>query len=194
VDPQVLICTPDSTTQPTSARQEDPGTGEDGPTVVPPEKVLAVHRALAEAGLPHAIGGAIALSIYGAPRDTVDIDVNVFVPPEHRPEVRAALATLDLEGNPVHVFYSHDPLHEEMAMKVREVPYAGATIPLVAPEHLLIRKALLDRPKDWPDVEALLRANPDLDLAEVETWVRRLAGDGDDRVTKVQDLARRLVT
>ena len=115
--PQVLICTPDSTTQATSAPQEDRGTGEDGPTVVPPEKVLAVHRALAEAGLPHAIGGAIALSIYGAPRDTVDIDVNVFVAAERRPEVRAALdrPVWPLDGNPVHVFYSHDPLHEEMA-------------------------------------------------------------------------------
>jgi hypothetical protein len=170
---------------------EDRGTGEDGPTVVPPEKVLAVHRALAEAGLPHAIGGAIALSIYRAPRDTVDIDVNVFLGPERRPEVRAALDPLALGGHPVHVFYSHDPLHEEMARKVREVPYAGATIPLVSPEHLLIRKVLLDRPKDWPDIEALLRANPDLDVAEIETWVRRLAGDGDHRVTKLQELARR---
>lgn len=159
--------------------------------MVPPEKVLAVHRALAGTGLPHAIGGAIALSIYGAPRDTVDIDVNVFVGPERRPEVRAALDSLALDGNPVHLFYSHDPLHEEMARKVREVPYAGATIPLVAPEHLVIRKALLDRAKDWPDIEALLRANPNLDLAEIESWVRRLEGDGDRRVTKLQDLARR---
>jgi hypothetical protein len=161
---------------------------------VPPEKVLAVHRALADAGLPHAIGGAIALSIYGAPRPTVDIDVNVFVGPERRPEARAALDPLSLDGHPVHVFYSHDPLHEEMAKSIREVPYAGTTIPLVAPEHLVIRKALLDRPKDWPDIEALLRANPDLDLAEIETWVRRLAGEGDPRVTKFRDLARRLST
>jgi hypothetical protein len=162
--------------------------------VVPPDKVLAVHLALDEAGLPHAIGGAIALSIYGAPRDTVDIDVNVFVGPERRPEVRAALDSLVIDENPVHVFYSHDPLHEEMARKVREVPYGGATIPLVAPEHLLIRKVLLDRPKDWPDIEALLRANPDLDLAEIETWVRRMTGDGDDRVTKLHELARRAFT
>ncbi|HWH21651.1 MAG TPA: hypothetical protein VN671_14035 [Solirubrobacterales bacterium] len=161
---------------------------------VPPEKVLAVHRALAEAGLPHAIGGAIALSIYGAPRPTVDIDVNVFVPPERRPEVRAALDPLSLDGHPVHVFYSHDALHEEMARSVREVPYAGTTIPIVAPEHLAIRKAMLDRPKDWLDIEALLQANPDLDPAEIESWVPRLAGAEDPRVTKLQDLARRLST
>jgi hypothetical protein len=162
--------------------------------VVPPDKVIAVHHALAEAGLPHAIGGAIALSLHGAPRDTVDIDVNVFVGPERRPEVRAALDSLALDGNPVHVFYSYDPLHEEMARKVREVRYAGATIPIVAPEHLAIRKATLDRPKDWLDIEALLRANPDLDLTEIGSWLRRLAGDGDHRVTKLQRLARRVFT
>lgn len=141
---------------------------------VAPEKVIAVHRALAEAGLPHAIGGAIALGIYGAPRPTVDIDVNVFVEPDRRDEVRAALRPLSLDGVPVHVFYSHDPLHEEMARWVREVAYAGETIPLVAAEHLIVRKTLLDRPKDWPDIEALLRADPDLDLVEIETWLDRL--------------------
>jgi hypothetical protein len=147
--------------------------------VVPPEKVLAVHRALADAGLPHAIGGGVALSIHGAPRDTVDIDVNAFVPPERRPEVRAALDPRGADDNPVHVFYSHDALHDEMARRVREIPYAGATFPVVAPEHLVIRKALLDRPKDWPDIEALLAANPDLDVTEIELWIDRLA-DPDD--------------
>ena len=159
--------------------------------MVTPEKVLAVHRALAAAGLPHAIGGAVALSIYGAPRETVDIDVNVFVPPERRPEVRAALDPLPPDGHPVHVFYSHDPLHEEMAEKAREVPYAGATIPLVAPEHLVIRKAMLDRPKDWLDIEAILIAAGPLDLVAIDAWMRRLAGEGDPRVTKLQELARR---
>jgi hypothetical protein len=140
-----------------------------------PEQVVAIHRALAAASLPHAIGGAVALSIYGAPRETVDIDVNVFVPPERRDEILRALAPLSGDGVPVHVFYSHDELHEEMARRVREVDYFGTTIPLVAPEHLVIRKRLLDRPKDRRDVEALLAANPDLDRAEIERWVARLA-------------------
>ena len=138
-----------------------------------------MHRALAAAGLPHAIGGAIALGVYGAPRSTVDIDVNVFVAPERRPEVRAALDPLGLEYSPVHVFYSHDELHEAMARAVREVPFGGTTIPLVAPEHLVVRKALLDRPKDRVDIEALLRANPDLDVREIEDWIDRLAAPGD---------------
>lgn len=134
-----------------------------------PEKVLAVHRTLATAGVPHAIGGAVALGLYGAPRETVDIDVNVFVAVEGWEELR-----LDWQGTHVHLFFNLDELHAAMPAAVREVPFAGTTIPLVAPEHLIVRKTLLDRPKDRADIEALLAANPDLDLAEVDRWVRRL--------------------
>lgn len=44
------------------------------------ERLLAVHDALADARLPHAIGGAIALGYCTEePRGTRDLDVNVFV-------------------------------------------------------------------------------------------------------------------
>lgn len=141
------------------------------------ERVLAVHRALAAAGLPHAIGGAVALGVYAEPRPTVDVDVNVFVPPERSPEVEAALAGLGPGGpHPVHVFYSGDDLHEAMPGAVREAPLGGAAIPLVAPEHLVVRKATIGREKDWADIEAILAAVEDLDLAEIESWLERLPG------------------
>ena len=74
-----------------------------------------------------------------------------------------------------------------MPKAIRRVPFAGTEIPIVAPEHLVIRKAMLDRTKDWLDIEAILHASGPLDLAEIESWLRRLAGDGDHRVTKLQD-------
>ena len=137
-------------------------------------------------------GACLALAYYGAPRPTIDIDVNVFVPAERWPEVRRALEPLELDGHPVHVFYSHDALHEEMAKATRLVPFAGTEIPIVAPEHLVVRKAMLDRPKDWLDIEAILVATEPLDIDEIEAWLRRLAGDDDPRVTKLQELADRL--
>jgi hypothetical protein len=134
-----------------------------------PHQVLAVHRTLAGAGVPHAIGGAVALGIYGAPRETTDIDVNVFVAVAGWEEVK-----LDWQGTTVHLFFDLDELHAAMPAAVREVPYAGATIPVVAPEHLVVRKTLLDRPKDRADIESLRAANPGLDRAEIDRWVRRL--------------------
>jgi hypothetical protein len=181
---------------------------EGSPSLV--DKVIAVDRALSAAALPHAFGGGLALAYYGEPRVTIDIDVNVFVPIDRWPEVEGALEPLpidlDLDPkelteerqvrlpwdlNPVHLFFSYDDLHAEMPKAIRRVPFAGTEIPIVAPEHLVIRKAMLDRTKDWLDIEAIFTASGPLDLAEIESWVRRLAGDGDQRVTKLQDLALR---
>lgn len=161
----------------------------------PQEGVRALHRRLEEGGIPHAFGGALALAHYAQPRETVDIDVNVFVPVERWPEVRDALAPLGIgveggeeqlarEGqiklkwdeNPVHLFFSCDPLHEEMERRVRTVPCAGGTIPLVAPEHLVIRKTILGSPKDLQDIEQILASCP-TDMDEVEEWVKRLSPD-----------------
>jgi hypothetical protein len=178
-----------------------------------PEKVVAVDRALGEAGIPHAIGGALALAYYGEPRVTIDIDVNVFIAIDNWPEIERALKPLGVDvaldhrelarekqarllwdRNPVHLFFSFDALHEEMATATRSVPFAGTEIPIVAPEHLVVRKAMLDRPKDWLDIGAILVATEPLDLEQIEGWVRRLAGDDDPRVTKLHQLVDRLLS
>ena len=71
------------------------------------------------------------------------------------------------------------------------MPFAGETIPLVAPEHLIVRKAMLGRPKDWLDIEAILIATERSTCAEIEGWATRLAGPEDPRVTKLHQLIRR---
>lgn len=134
-------------------------------------KIEAVHRNLDEAGVPHAFGGAVALSYYAEPRETEDIDVNVFLPAQES-ELR-----FDWDGTPVHCFFSCDPLHEVMEQEVRMVPLGDGTIPLVSPEHLVIRKTLLGRPKDRRDIEQI-NATLDLDWEEIDSWVQRLTGDG----------------
>jgi hypothetical protein len=159
------------------------------------DSVVALHRCLTATGIPHAFGGALAAGHYGAPRETDDIDVNLFVAPTEWPRVREALAPLGVEVNiaeaeleregqvrlaweqaPLHLFFSVDPLHLEMERKARTIPYAGDTIPLVSPEHLVARKRLLGRPKDERDVERILEATP-VDQAEVEEWVVRLGAE-----------------
>jgi len=178
-----------------------------------PGKVVAIDRALAAAKVPHAIGGAIALAYYAEPRATVDVDVNVFVPTDRWPDVRAALAPLGVDvvldelalsrdgqvrlwwdRNPVDLFFSYDPFHDEMEGATRRVPFAGARIPILAPEHLVICKAMFDRPKDWLDIEAILVVTEPLDVEAIEAWVRRLAGDADPRVTKLHQLIARSCT
>src|SRR5262245_33677231 len=58
------------------------------------ELIVAVHDRLDDAALSHAFGGALALGYVATPRGTVDIDVNVFVPPSEIELVADALAPL----------------------------------------------------------------------------------------------------
>ncbi len=169
-----------------------------------PDKVIAVHEALREAKIPHALGGAIALAYYAEPRTTIDIDMNVFVPVESWPKVVDALAAIgvatgDLDSaalerdeqcrlwwgrNPVDLFFSYDPLHEEMRKETRRVPFAGTTVPILSPEHLAVCKAMFDRPKDWIDIEQMLVATDGIDVAQIEGWLKRMVSDADPRLKR----------
>lgn len=169
-------------------------------------KVVVLHEALRGAGLPHAFGGALALAYYAEPRPTRDVDLNLFLPPARWPEVREALAPLgvDANGDPpagdqlklpwdrleLHLFFSSDPLHHAMAAATREVPLGGAVVPIVAPEHLVVRKAILGRDKDWADIEAIAAGTESLDRGEVGSWLERLLEPGDSRLTRFVDLSQ----
>ena len=166
--------------------------------------MVALHKALQTAGLAHAFGGALALAYYAEPRPSADIDVNVFVPPAEWPRVRAALAPLGAEPEregpdedgevrlrcrhqEVHVFFSTDPLHAAMDEAVRELPCNGTVVPIVAPEHLVVRKAILDREKDWVDIEEILAATEPLNVIEIESWLQAMAGPTDPRLARLRE-------
>jgi hypothetical protein len=80
-----------------------------------------------------------------------------------------------------------------MKEAVREVPFAEGSIPIVAPEHLVIRKAMLDRPKDWLDIEQIFVATSPLDFQEIESWIKQLVGTDDPRLTKLRSCHARVV-
>lgn len=177
-----------------------------------PDKVIAIDEALAEAKIPHAIGGALALAYYAEPRATIDVDVNVFVGTDRRGDVMEALgaigiATADLDDNalerdrqcrlwwgqnPVDLFFAYDPFHKEMRKGARRVPFGGTTIPILAPEHLAVCKAMFDRRKDWLDIEQMLVATDELDVDEIEGWLERIVGRNDPRMQRLLDLTATL--
>jgi hypothetical protein len=173
-----------------------------------PDKVIAIHEALTGAKIAHAIGGALALAYYAEPRATIDIDVNVFISAERWPAVVEALASigvstdnleeaaLERDGqcrlwwgdNAVDLFFSYDPIHQAMRKEARRVPFAGTTIPILSPEHLAVCKAMFDRPKDWLDIEQMLIATDELDVAEIERWLERMVGEQDLRLQRLAEL------
>lgn len=177
-----------------------------------PDKVLALHDALGADGIGHAFGGALALAYYAEPRATVDIDVNVFVPPEQFDAVVAVLSPLGVSApveaaaverdgqcrlwwgrTPVDVFFAYDEIHDAMRRSVRTMPFGAGWIPVLGPEHLVVCKAVFDRPKDWLDIEQVVVTVEALDVEEVRRRVARIVGDGDARLRKLERLLTRLL-
>jgi hypothetical protein len=176
-----------------------------------PEKVISIHRALDKAHIPHAVGGALALAYYAEPRATIDVDLNVFVSTERWGEIRAALEPLGIDvsvdaaalkrngqvrlwwdRNPVDLFFSYDEFHDAMRHGSRRVPFADTTLPILAPEHLAVCKAMFNRTKDWLDIEQILVATDPVDVAEIEGWLEKMVGDSDPRIQKLRELRDRL--
>lgn len=173
-----------------------------------PEKVLAVHHALAGATIAHAFGGALALAYYAEPRATIDIDLNVFVTATSFDAVAGLLAPLGVDAEPgrttavrdgqcrvrwgrtpLDLFFAYDPFHDAMAAAARTVPFARQSIPVLSPEHLIVCKAAFDRPKDWLDIEQILVACDGLDLAETKAWLGQIVGEFDQRSGRFTALA-----
>lgn len=171
-----------------------------------PEKVLAIADALHKARIPHAFGGALALAYYAEPRATIDIDVNVFVPPPDHARVARALEPLGVKATdpsailrdgqdrwrwdetPIDLFFSNDPIHDAMKTAARRVPFGDSRIPILAPEHLLVCKAAFGRPKDWLDIEQMILMTDRLDRDEVWEWMTRIAAADDPRLERLRDL------
>jgi hypothetical protein len=160
------------------------------------ELLFAVHDALERAGIPHAVGGAIALAYCTLdPRGTRDLDVNVFVGPERAREVFAALPEgievsgerleqLERDGQvrlrsgitPVDLFLNVLPFHRHVEEHVRQVPFEERTIPILSCTALAVFKAMFDRTQDWADIEAMVEAQS-FDLEEASHWIREMVGD-----------------
>jgi hypothetical protein len=80
-----------------------------------------------------------------------------------------------------------------MKKGVRRVPFAGITLPILAPEHLAVCKAMFDRRKDWLDLEKMTVAG-ELDLADVEAWLTRMVGANDPRCQRLEELKTELAS
>jgi len=171
------------------------------------QRLIEIHDALSAARLPHAFGGAIALAYCTEePRGTRDLDVNVFVDPSKASEVFDALPSAvattagDLEAaeregqvrvwwedTPIDVFLNVHPFHDEVASGVRWAPFTDRTIPVLGCTALAVFKALLNRTKDWADIEAMVETDA-MNVTEAATWLERIVGPTDPIVDRMKSL------
>lgn len=171
------------------------------------ERLLAVHRALDDADLPHAFGGAIALAYCTAePRGTRDIDVNVFAEPGRARDVLRALPDgvafddddvrmVERDGQvrvwwqdtPLDLFFDVHDFHAEAAAGVREVPFLGTGIPVLGCFALVVFKALYGRTRDWADIEDVVEIGA-VDCREALSRLRHLLGDDHPSAVRLAEI------
>ena len=173
-----------------------------------PEQVVGLHRALDDADIPHAFGGALALAwCTQQARGTIDIDVNLFVSTDEIDRALAALPEgisisetnrreLEADGQsrlwwdatPVDVFFNTTPFHEAAASRARFEQFGGANIPFLACRDLAVFKAFFDRTRDWADLEDMNAAGTLDHEAVLGVLVLYLGGE-DPRVARLRALA-----
>ena len=175
-----------------------------------PEKIVALHRALQAADLPHAFGGALALAwCTQRARGTIDIDINIFVSIEASMRVFEALPEavkntakqrkiLQEEGQvrlwwdktPVDLFLNTTPFHQQVAERLRWEQFMNTDIPFLACNDIAVFKAFFNRTQDWADLEAMRGAGT-LNIEKVVAILSTYLGRDDERIEKLLSLVGR---
>lgn len=157
-------------------------------------------------GIPYAIGGSMAYGVWGEPRATRDVDVNIFVKESEREHALDALVAAGVvvdrseartgmaEGGQfvawlgpwrVDVYTPSIDFSWEAGRTRRQATYDGRTRWYLSPEAIAIFKLLYFRPKDFPDLERLLATQGRrLDAGYVRRWLCDMLGEDDERVAK----------
>lgn len=173
-------------------------------------RAMSIAGAFEQANVPYAIGGAIALGIWGVPRGTVDVDVNAFVELDELPPVIAILRSLGIEIDPerakteaadrgmfigqwegmrIDVFTPSIEFSRE-ALRTRARRKAGGFEAwYLSAEAVAVFKLLFFRSKDIADLERLV-AVADVDAVYVRRWMVEMMGDEDPRVAKWDSIVR----
>lgn len=178
--------------------------------------------ALEEIKADYALVGGLAVSAYGLPRLTYDVDLVVRVAQVTWPrlldglvrrgyalsapgaaprsaadvltEIRSDSMTQLWHGRfRLDLLQAADPLHTEALTQRRELPFEGRLVPVVRPEHLLVMKWIAGRPKDLLDVDGILsELGRELDLGMVRVWLPAIENGGGLTAAEFEDRVRRL--
>jgi len=142
--------------------------------------------------------GGLAASLLGRPRMTRGVEVLVvvdegrwagflatgakygFVPRQSNTlafaqESRVLLVHHEPSGLDADVVFGSLPFERETVARSVWVEVSGVLVPLPRPEDLIVLKAVAHRPQDLADIEAILAAQPRLNLRRVRRWVREFS-------------------
>ena len=165
---------------------------------------------LADRSQDYALGGAIALGYWGAPRGTVDVDLTLYLPPDKPSEciwllqeigcdvsTSSALQSLSVHGFcrvayrglPIDVFLPTIPFYEAAKARRKRVQLGDQEIVIWDAESLAVFKMMFFRRKDIADVEQILRVQGgNLNRKWIQQQLEGIYGTRDPRVQQWKEL------
>jgi len=171
---------------------------------------LALARELEASRISYALGGALAYGIWGIPRATLDVDVNVFLEDSELGTLADALRRLGIAVDlarmthesgargmtvvhfgpyRVDLFTPSIAFSREAERTRRAVEIEGQQVYFLSPEALAVFKLLFFRPKDVVDLERLIAVQgAALDHAYVRRELVSMMGEDDERVRRWDEL------
>jgi hypothetical protein len=172
----------------------------------PLETALRVASALEAAQVDYAIGGALAYGVWGIPRATLHIDVNIFLEATALSPALEALAGLGVTLSPnqaerdastnglvvtrvgpyrLDLFTDSIPFCAEARRTRVRISLPGRDAWFLSAEALSVFKMLFFRPKDVVDLERLIAVQGDrLDVSYVRAQLVGMVGVEDPRVAR----------
>jgi hypothetical protein len=171
---------------------------------------LSLARALEAAGIPYALGGALAYGVWALPRATKDVDLNLFVDAEHLSGALDALSSAGVAFKRdeavrlaaedgmfigwvgacrIDVFTPSIPFSWEALETRVQVETGGTRVWFLSAEALSFFKMMFFRGKDLVDLERLIGSQgKKLNAPYVRDWLVATMGEDDERVRKWDEL------
>ena len=165
---------------------------------------------LEAAGCDYALGGAIALGFWAEPRNTLDVDVTLYLPLDDPQGCMRLLEKIGCEFEPrrteklltehtfcqvqflgmrLDVFLPMSSFYAPAKARRRQVPIGSRQAYIWDAETLCVFKMMLFRRKDLVDIESMLRSQGDaLDRQWIEASLIDLYGQRDPRVSQWREL------
>ena len=150
------------------------------------------------AHIPSMIIGGVAASVLGRPRLTRDVDALAVLPEADWAEAirlapqfnilsridnalqfakrsRVLLMRHTTSGIDVDLIFGELPFERAAVANCENHDVGGIRVRLPRVEDLLVMKAIARRPKDVQDLEGLLLAHPDVDVASARRWIQEFS-------------------
>jgi len=149
-------------------------------------RLAEVVAALQDAGIDHALIGAMALAALGMPRSTLDIDLRFG----DEMDPLAGVVRIDPEGSePIDLVVGRPPRWQKAILeraRTRVIALAGAKVPIVEPADLVLLELYAGGPRDHRDIEDLL------ELPSMSSFAAEVDGRVADLPTRCREAWSRL--